>query len=407
MKEMEGAADVLMVADPDDVPRAAVGAEHRLAAVRSAFRRRQAGAVRDAQSISRRCSISSPSAATTSSPASRSNSTSSSWKIAKMSPEHAGQPGTPPDGQPAVARLPVSDRAALRPDGAGAGNHPARRRWRSACRCARSRSSSGRASANSPFAPTTGLEPADTMVLFRSAVKQIARRHGYHATFMCRPRIPNVFVVGLAPAPVAGVDRQDGDNAFMADDGGEALLPVRPPLSRRPAAACPRLHRVHDADHQRLQALPLLLAGAGPRDLGPRQPRRDDPRARRRRATPRRGWRTASASPPPTPISTWPRRFSPASTASTARLDPGPSADTPYETKAELLPKTLREAVVALRDDPFFRDALGAEFVDYYVHIKNAEIERFQAEVIGLGAARIFRDVLKASEPPRLPLTAR
>ena len=96
---------------------------------------------------------------------------------------------------------------------------------------------------------------------------------------------------------------------------------------------------------------------------------------------PRRGWKTASASPPPIPISTWPRRFSPASTASTAQLDPGPSADTPYETKAELLPKTLREAVVALQDDPFFREALGAEFVDYYVHIKNAEIERFQAEV--------------------------
>ena len=35
----------------------------------------------------------------------------------------------------------------------------------------------------------------------------------------------------------------------------------------------------------------------------------------------------------------------------------------------------------ALKDDPFFRDALGAAFVDYYVHIKNAEIERFQAEV--------------------------
>ena len=63
------------------------------------------------------------------------------------------------------------------------------------------------------------------------------------------------------------------------------------------------------------------------------------------------------------------------------KLDPGPSADTPYETKAELLPKTLREAVAALQDDSFFREALGAEFVDYYVHIKNAEIERFQAEV--------------------------
>lgn len=35
----------------------------------------------------------------------------------------------------------------------------------------------------------------------------------------------------------------------------------------------------------------------------------------------------------------------------------------------------------ALNDDPFFRGALGPEFVDYYVFIKNAEIERFQAEV--------------------------
>jgi glutamine synthetase len=62
-------------------------------------------------------------------------------------------------------------------------------------------------------------------------------------------------------------------------------------------------------------------------------------------------------------------------------LDPGPSADTPYETNAALLPKSLREAVLALKNDPFFRAALGAEFVDYYAHIKNAEIERFEAEV--------------------------
>jgi len=42
---------------------------------------------------------------------------------------------------------------------------------------------------------------------------------------------------------------------------------------------------------------------------------------------------------------------------------------------------SLQEAVAALSDDPFFRDALGAGFVDYYVHIKRMEIERFQAEV--------------------------
>jgi len=62
-------------------------------------------------------------------------------------------------------------------------------------------------------------------------------------------------------------------------------------------------------------------------------------------------------------------------------LDPGPSADTPYESNAPLLPKSLREAVFALKDDPFFRDAMGSTMVDYYTHIKLAEIERFQAEV--------------------------
>ena len=41
----------------------------------------------------------------------------------------------------------------------------------------------------------------------------------------------------------------------------------------------------------------------------------------------------------------------------------------------------MQEAVSALSDDPFFREALGAGFVDYYVHIKKMEIERFQAEV--------------------------
>ena len=67
--------------------------------------------------------------------------------------------------------------------------------------------------------------------------------------------------------------------------------------------------------------------------------------------------------------------------ASIARWIPARPPIRPYETKAALLPKSLQEAVVALQDDAFFREAFGAEFVDYYVHIKNAEIERFQAEV--------------------------
>src|SRR5208337_1354767 len=67
------------------------------------------------------------------------------------------------------------------------------------------------------FAPTVGLVPADTMVLFRSAVKQICRRHGHHATFMCRPRIANAFASGWHLHQ--SLRRRDtGANAFMPGD---------------------------------------------------------------------------------------------------------------------------------------------------------------------------------------------
>ncbi len=41
------------------------------------------------------------------------------------------------------------------------------------------------------------------MVLFRSAMKQVARRHGYLVSFMCRPRLPNTLRQRLASASVA------------------------------------------------------------------------------------------------------------------------------------------------------------------------------------------------------------
>jgi glutamine synthetase len=59
------------------------------------------------------------------------------------------------------------------------------------------------------------------------------------------------------------------------------------------------------------------------------------------------------------------------------RLEPGPSADTPYETAAALLPASLGDAVTALRADDVFRAGFGGAFVDYYAHIKQAEFARY------------------------------
>jgi glutamine synthetase len=63
------------------------------------------------------------------------------------------------------------------------------------------------------------------------------------------------------------------------------------------------------------------------------------------------------------------------------RLALPPSADAPYEAKAEPLPRTLGEALQALRADSVLREGLGESFVDYYCRIKEAEIARFDLEV--------------------------
>jgi glutamine synthetase len=229
------------------------------------------------------------------------------------------------------------------------------------------------------FRPMTGLEPADTMVLFRSAVKQICRRHGHHATFMCRPRIPNAMASGwhLHQSLVA---RENGENAFTARQGVEPLSAfglnyLAGLLQHARASAVFTTPTINGYKRYRSYSLApdraiwgcdnrgvmiRVLGGAG------------DPATR---------LENRIGEPAANPYLYMASQILSGLDGVDRGLDPGPSADTPYETQAAPLPKTLQEAVFALQDDRFFRDALGAAFVDYYVHIKNAEIERFQADV--------------------------
>jgi len=229
------------------------------------------------------------------------------------------------------------------------------------------------------FAPKKGIEPADNMVLFRSAVKQIARRHGYHATFMCRPKLPNVFASGWH-LHQSLVSHGDGKNAFMATDGTETLSPLARNylaglLAHARAAAVFTTPTINGYKRYRSYSLAPDRAiwgrdnrGVMIRVLGAT----NDPATRLENRV---------GEPAANPYLYMASQILSGLDGIDRKLDPPLSADTPYETKADLLPKSLGEAVIALGDDPFFRKELGAAFVDYYVHIKNAEIERFQAEV--------------------------
>ena len=65
------------------------------------------------------------------------------------------------------------------------------------------------------------------------------------------------------------------------------------------------------------------------------------------------------------------------------KLVPGPSADAPYKTSAEPLPKSLAESLAALKDSACFRSGFGDVFVDYHLRIKAAEIARCDADAGG------------------------
>ncbi len=225
-----------------------------------------------------------------------------------------------------------------------------------------------------------GLEPADNMVLFRSAVKQIARRHGYHATFMCRPKLPNVFASGwhLHQSIVSRAERRE--RLHGRQTSGEAAERVRPALSRR-AAAHARASTVFTTPtingYKRYRSYSL----APDRAIWGRDNRGVMIRVLGGAGDPATRLENRIGEPAANPYLYMASQILSGLDGVDRELDPGPSADTPYETQGRAAAEELQEAVVALKDDPFFREALGAEFVDYYVHIKNAEIERFQAEV--------------------------
>ncbi len=199
----------------------------------------------------------------------------------KMSPEHAGQPGQPPS----VSLLSQGYQylTEQRYDQMEPALEIIRRDVLALGLPLRSvEVEFGPSQCEFTFQPVKGLEAADNMVLFRSAVKQIARRHGYHATFMSRPKLPNVFASGwhLHQSLVVACERRE---RFCRKGKRRGIVRVRPNLSGGIAGACPRVRRVRDTDDQRLQALSLVFAGAGPGDLGTRQQGRDDPRTWRRR----------------------------------------------------------------------------------------------------------------------------
>ena len=229
------------------------------------------------------------------------------------------------------------------------------------------------------FAPQLGLEPADSMVLFRSAVKQIARRNGLLATFMCRPRFPNAFSSGWH-LHQSLIDRKTQGNAFVSRDAGQLLSPLGRHflaglLAHARSAAAFTTPTINGYKRYRPFAL------APDRAIWGRDNRGVMVRVMGASGDAATHLENRVGEPAANPYLYMASQIIAGLDGVARTLDPGPSADTPYETKAEFLPKSLNEALDALRVSACFRAGFGDGFVDYYLRIKQAEVDRFQLEV--------------------------
>jgi glutamine synthetase len=224
------------------------------------------------------------------------------------------------------------------------------------------------------LAPRPGLAAADAVVLCRSAIRQLCRRAGYHATFMSRP-------VGADTASAGWhlhqslVDVATGENAFRATDAvlSEVGLRYLAGLLRHAAAATVFTTPTVNG-YKRYQPFSLapdrIVWGVDNKGAMVRAVSGPATRLENR-----------SGEPAANPYLYVASQVISGLAGIEERLDPGPPTETPYAEEAPRLPATLMAALDALERDPLFASAFGADVVDWLVKLKRAEADRYLADV--------------------------
>ena len=228
------------------------------------------------------------------------------------------------------------------------------------------------------FGPMAGLLAADTMVLLRSAIKQVCHRAGYHATFMCRPRIPNVMSSGWHLHQ--SLRGSDGANAFipsregrdLSDIGLHYLGGLKQHACAAAALASPTIN-----GYRRYRPFSL----APDRAIWARDNRGAMLRVLGGVGQAATRIENRVGEPAANPYLYMASQVFSGLDGMHNKTDPGPSADAPYDTPAEQLPRSLGDALACLRASEMLNRQMGEDFVRYLCHIKQAEIDRFNLEV--------------------------
>jgi glutamine synthetase len=225
------------------------------------------------------------------------------------------------------------------------------------------------------FAARPALEAADHALLFRTATRQLCRRMGYFATFMCRPALKGYYSSGWH-LHQSLVDAGSGRNLFMPGDKGECLSQLgRAYLGGLMKYAIPSTAFATPTVNGYRRFRPNSLApdrttwcydhrGVMIRVLGAA----GDPATR---------MENRIGEPSANPYLYILSQVVAGLDGIEQKLDPGRPDDDPYNAERPMLPASLPSALDALEREPLFRAQIGAVFIDYFLKLKRNEAGRF------------------------------
>jgi glutamine synthetase len=229
------------------------------------------------------------------------------------------------------------------------------------------------------FDPLPGLESADNMLFFRSALKQVARRSGYHITFMARPLLPNIFPNGWHLHESLRAS-QTGRNAFTSQGGSEPLSPLGRNflgglLEHSRAASLFATPTVNGYKRFQPDSFAPTHATWAFENRGVMLRVMGEPGSEATHIENRVG------EPAANPYLYMASQITCGMDGVAKRTDPGAPSEEGYSGDRPPLPTSIMEAVAALEQDKLFRRAWGDPFVDYMLLLKKFEINRFLTTV--------------------------
>jgi glutamine synthetase len=225
------------------------------------------------------------------------------------------------------------------------------------------------------FAADEASRVADDYVLFRSATRQVCRRHGFLASFMCFPGFPDYYSSGWHL------------HQSIADAGtGENL--VAPIEAGQPLSGMGRSFLGGLLEHARAATVFSTPTVNGYRRFRPNSLAPDrvcwggDHRGTLMRVLsavgdPASRIENRGGEPAANPYLFIASQLVAGLDVIERALEPGPPDDDPYNAPRPLLPKNLGEAIATLEASDLFRREFGDLFIDYYGRLKQAELDRY------------------------------